>query len=91
MTDPGFWETGASGRRYSREHVLSVLDARRANPADDPWETRDFHCRALGSDTYLLTYTLQQDARVTRRLTVWRHGVAGWQALYHQGTLVQDT
>jgi hypothetical protein len=22
---PGFWEAGASGRRYSRQHVLEVL------------------------------------------------------------------
>ena len=25
MTDGGFWEVGASGRRYSRDHVLEVL------------------------------------------------------------------
>jgi hypothetical protein len=26
MTAPDFWETGASGRRYSRAHVLDVLE-----------------------------------------------------------------
>lgn len=28
MTEVGFWETGASGRRYSREFVLEELERR---------------------------------------------------------------
>lgn len=28
LTDPSFWEIGASGRLYSREHVWSVLEDR---------------------------------------------------------------
>lgn len=90
MMDDGFWEVGASGKRYSREFVLAVLEERRRNPVEDRWETRDFHCRALGADTYLLTYTLRQDARLTRRATIWRRAPQGWMIVYHQGTLVQD-
>ncbi|HEX7112161.1 MAG TPA: DUF4440 domain-containing protein [Mizugakiibacter sp.] len=90
MMDEGFWEVGASGKRYSREFVLAVLEERRRNPVEDRWETRDFHCRVLGADTYLLTYTLQQDARLTRRTTIWRRAPQGWKIVYHQGTLVQD-
>ncbi|MGC2604568.1 MAG: hypothetical protein WA419_03340, partial [Silvibacterium sp.] len=30
-------------------------------PPDDIWETKDFHCRKLSDDTYLLTYTLLQN------------------------------
>lgn len=89
MMDDGFWEVGASGKRYSREFVLEVLEERRRNPAEDRWEARDFHCRALGADTYLLTYTLRQDARLTRRATIWRRAPQGWKIVYHQGTLVQ--
>jgi len=40
--------------------------------SDDPWTTDDFECREVGPDTYLLTYTLRQAERVSRRLTVWR-------------------
>lgn len=91
MTAEDFWEVGASGRRYSRAHVLAVLEARRRDPQPDPWATRDFHCRELGTETYLLTYTLQQGARVTRRSTIWRRAPHGWIALFHQGTpVVQD-
>jgi hypothetical protein len=80
-----YWEVGASGRRHSREYVLDVLRERFAHPTDDAWETSQFACREVGPDTYLLTYTLRQANRVTRRATVWR---AEWKILYHQGTVV---
>ena len=83
---PDFFEVGASGRRYNRQHVKDVLLRRYAEGAEDPWETSGFHCRALGEDSYLLTYTLRQDRRLTRRVTVWRRTPQGWQVLYHQGT-----
>jgi hypothetical protein len=90
MTDAGFWEVGASGRRYSREYVIDLLVERHAAPVDDFWETNDFRCLALGPDTYLLTYTLVQNrTRVTRRATIWRHTREGWKSLYHQGTMVE--
>lgn len=85
-----FWEVGASGKRYSRDHVLDVLDERRRNPQADPWATSDFHCRQLAVDVYLLTYTLRQDERVTRRATIWRRDPDGWKIVYHQGTLVAE-
>ena len=94
MTDEGFWEVGASGRRYSREHVLDVLEDRQQVAShlalEDTWEASDFACRELGSDTFLLTYTLQQGSRKTRRVTVWRRAPEGWKILFHQGTLVED-
>ncbi|GAB7190108.1 hypothetical protein NUM3379_08140 [Kineococcus sp. NUM-3379] len=85
---PDFWEIGASGRRYGREVVKDALLRRWAEGGDDPWETTGFSCRALGPDTYLLTYTLRQEQRRTRRATVWRRAGQGWQVLYHQGTVV---
>jgi Uncharacterized protein conserved in bacteria len=88
MTAADFWEIGASGRRYSRSWVLDVLDARLAAAAPDPWETSDFHCRQLAADVYLLTYTLRQDRRLTRRATIWRRAPDGWKIVFHQGTEV---
>jgi hypothetical protein len=38
--------------------------------------------------TYLLTYAVRQDRRVTRPARVWRRPAVGWQVLYHQGTAV---
>jgi hypothetical protein len=88
---PDFWEIGASGRRYSREFVLETVRGRleRAEP-EEPLETSEFSVRDLGSGTYLLTYTLRQPNRLTRRTTLWRRsGTGGWQLLFHQGTPVE--
>jgi hypothetical protein len=90
MMDSQFWEVGASGRRYGREYVLETLVERHSKPHEDVWETRDFHCRELGANTYLLTYTLVQDrTRVTRRSTIWHRTTDGWKILFHQGTIVE--
>ena len=48
----------------------------------------DFDHRELAKDVYLVTYTLAQGARITRRSTIWQRRADGWCALYHQGTLV---
>ncbi len=94
MTEEGFWEVGASGRRYSRGHVLDVLENRHqvANhlALEDDWEAMDFACRDLGRDTYLLTYTLLQGQRKTRRATIWTRSANDWKIAFHQGTVVED-
>jgi hypothetical protein len=89
MTDASFWEVGASGRRYSREFILDTLQNRRPQLDEDTWQTRGFHCLEIAADNYLVTYTLHQGPRVTRRATLWRRSVKGWKVLYHQGTVVE--
>jgi len=91
MTTEDFREVGASGRVYSRTHVLDVLQERYLRTNEDEWETSDFHCRKIGLDVYLLTYTLRQARRVTRRSTLWQHTAGQWKVLYHQSTIVLDT
>ena len=88
--DAAFWEVGASGRRYSREYVLDILESRFENQSEDRWETRDFHCLEIAPDNYLVTYTLLQGDRVTRRSTIWRRAQGEWKIVYHQGTVVED-
>jgi hypothetical protein len=86
---PDYWEIGASGRRYSRDFILQSLE-------DDPpiyastagWRSSGFALRRLGPDVYLLTYTLVQGKRVTRRATHWQKTPEGWIILFHQGTVV---
>ena len=78
MTDADFWEVGASGRRYSREFVLETLENRAPDPDESKWLTRDFQCREIAADNYLITYTLHQGKRVTRRATLWRRTAAGF-------------
>lgn len=88
MIAEGFWEIGASGQRYRRAYVLDVLEQRHQQPHDDPWSITDFHCQQIAPETFLVTYTLQQGARTTRRSTLWQDTADGWKALFHQGTEV---
>ena len=89
IMSPDYWEVGASGRRYSRDFILETLlqhppvDASVVN-----WQATDFALRELAPNTYLLTYTLDQAGRLTRRSTFWHRTPEGWQILYHQGTIV---
>jgi hypothetical protein len=86
---PDSWEVGASGRGYRREFILRGFE--QYPPVDAEvagWTCTDFGLRALGPGTYLLTYTLDQAGRLTRRATIWRRSNDGWQILYHQGTIV---
>jgi hypothetical protein len=88
-TAPEYWETSASGRRYSREFILRALEQ---NPPVDAvaagWQCYDHAIRRLGPDIYLLTYTLRQVERLTRRASIWQTTATGWRILYHQGTVV---
>jgi len=85
---PDYWEVGASGRCYSREFILDFLAN---NPPVDAvstgWQCFDHAIRQLGPNTYLLTYTLRQGERVTRRSTIWQKTNEDWRILYHQGTI----
>ncbi|SMC29994.1 hypothetical protein SAMN02745857_04338 [Andreprevotia lacus DSM 23236] len=94
MMAADFHEIGASGQRYSREVVLDTLLTRHADPAyREPaarWRVLDARCQQLAEDLYLLTYTLAQAERISRRTTIWRNTDQGWLAVFHQGTLAEQ-
>ena len=91
LTAPDYWEASASGRRYSRQFILSNLEKHPPVDATSAgWQSHDHAVKQLGSDTYLITYTLHQLGRITRRATIWRITPEGWRILYHQGTIVSD-
>lgn len=83
-----FWEIGASGHKYSRGFALHTLKSRQSAD-DENWQTSDYHLSQISQSVYLLTYTLCQPNRTTLRLTVWEKVQNKWQAVYHQGTVVQ--
>lgn len=95
MTTASFWEVGASGKRYSREYVIELLLERYGQQAIDDlevenWATKDFCCQKIAANSYLLTYTLIQGTRITRRVTIWRYENETWKIVYHQGTIVEE-
>jgi hypothetical protein len=88
-TAPDYWEASASGRRYSRDFILDELEKHPpVDAASAGWHTHDHALRQLGPDIYLITYTLRQLERITRRATIWQKTPDGWRILYHQGTIV---
>jgi hypothetical protein len=88
-TAPDYWEVGASGRRYSREFILQMLaDSPPVDATTARWRASGHGLRQLGADTFLLTYSLRQGERLTRRSTIWERTPKGWQILFHQGTVV---
>ena len=88
-TTPDFWEVGASGRRYTRDFILELRRSEALIDADEAgWKSTGFGLRKLGADCYLLTYTLDQGGRVTRRATIWEQSQGRWRIVYHQGTVV---
>jgi hypothetical protein len=90
LLDEIFWEVGASGKRYSREFVLRVLEERTHKQNNEIWVNKDFHCSEMAENNYLLTYTLAQGARVTQRSSIWRKYETGFKLVYHQGTVVAN-
>jgi len=87
-----YWEVGASGRRYDRAYILKHLEAHPPENAEAAgWKCSEFRVQQLAPATYLLTYTLDQQGRITRRATVWRREGGEWKLVFHQGTVVEDT
>ncbi len=78
MIADDFWETGASGRRYSRHFVIDAVLTRYAERRSyhsgrtEEWNGEDFHFQMVAPGLYLLTYTRRHGERVSRRPTLWR-------------------
>ncbi|MEZ2222237.1 DUF4440 domain-containing protein [Rhizobium sp. RCC_161_2] len=87
MTDEAFWEIGASGKIYQRSYVIETL-LKRYDKAPEPhgWPCRDFTITPLADKLFLLSYTLEEPGRITRRSTIWRRTDEGWKIVFHQGT-----
>lgn len=91
QTADDFWQVGASGLAYDRAHIVETVEKRFLEGTEldtSRWVSKEHWCRELGPDNYLLTYVLDQNGRLSRRSTIWRREAAGWQIVYHQGTLI---
>jgi hypothetical protein len=89
LSDEDYWEVGEHGERHCREYVLDTIADRFREHGGDPWRMTEYHCRELAPKLYLLTYTLDQGHRKSRRTTIWRDTAAGWKVLFHQCTPVR--
>jgi hypothetical protein len=90
MMADDFWEVGASGEIYSRAFVLDVLEERHRRPISENLQLTNFACQQVAADLFLVSYTLDQSGRITRRASLWRRAPEGWRVVYHQGTVVVE-
>jgi len=93
LLHPDFEEVGRSGRRWSREAILSMLlsESEVVEVAADNYTAVE-----LQPGVVLLTYRTanrQADGALTRhtlRSSVWLSVSGGWQMRYHQGTAAAE-
>ncbi|WP_160007300.1 DUF4440 domain-containing protein [Rhizobium sp. 18055] len=88
MTCEDFWEIGASGQIYTREFVIASLLERYNAPEPHEWPCRNFSIQCLAESLFLVSYTLSEPNRTTRRVTLWRRERGSWRIAFHQGTIV---
>lgn len=89
---PDFREIGASGALYGREELKRIVLGRMAgtHPVSlvGGYRIQDAEVVDLAPDLAQVRYTLHGQGRVTRRTTLYRRTGRGWQAIFHQGTVV---
>jgi len=80
-----FREFGSSGREWSREAILDLLE-QEANQL--PPEVLDFAVRLLSPIAALVTYRAARASSTSLRSSLWVGDDSGWRLLFHQGTRV---
>ncbi|ASL02257.1 DUF4440 domain-containing protein [Xanthomonas citri] len=91
LLDPAFVEFGTSGHRYTRSEVTAAL---RVPGVAAEYCADDFECARLAPDLAQVRYRSmdrrQGVERQALRSSLWRRNAAGWQLLFHQGTLFTE-
>jgi hypothetical protein len=89
-----FVEFGSSGRVWTRDAILDLLEAEKNFI---PPSVEEMACRSLGEGVMLVTYRtvrFNMDTGVrstTLRSSVWTNGSRKWQIRFHQGTRADST
>lgn len=84
-----FVEFGGSGRRFTKESILSLLEG---EPDGDTYDIEDFDVRYVGADAALVTYTIPprtvagEEQPGSLRSSLWVKREGGWKIAFHQGT-----
>lgn len=81
----GFIEIGRSGRRWTREEIVSALVAEqnRKTPEADEWLFDD-----LAPGLVLVTYRLKAGTGSSRHSSIWDVSNGAPEIRFHQGTVV---
>lgn len=85
LLDPEFVEIGASGRRWSRSEIITMV-VEQAATLTEPISARDMRGDLLADGVVHLTYTSEFEGRRAFRSSLWRQTKHGWKLYFHQGT-----
>lgn len=81
---PEFREFGSSGRIYTRQEILDLLESESRRQVD----LTEFHSTRIGPDVVLVTYRSHNlnNSSVSLRSSLWVRREDRWLLLFHQGT-----
>ncbi|SIN78556.1 DUF4440 domain-containing protein [Vannielia litorea] len=83
---PEFFELSRSGRKYTREELLT--DTSEGRPSEH--RLHGLETQTIGPGVTLVTYISEtrypDEIQWASRSTLWAETPAGWQARFHQGT-----
>lgn len=83
---PDFFELGRSGKRYSRDDILSGMDQQ----PDVVTRLHDMQSHELTPEITLVTYISEvrydRGTEWANRSSVWDRSSGRWQLRFHQGT-----
>jgi hypothetical protein len=88
MLAEDFFEFGASGRHWTRDEILDLLETEEYSPPS----IEDFQCRQIAKDVALVSYravridSVTGNLSATLRSSIWTHELTGWRMRFHQGT-----
>ena len=85
LLDPGWFEHGASGRRWTRDEMLATIA-----PLADPADLEVLSVERLADDVVLLLWRSHTDAGTSLRSSVWVRSEGRWRQRFHQGTQEGD-
>lgn len=78
-----FYETGSSGKVYTREEVIAALK----NETTQNITIEEFRTINLSADIITAYYVAVKNGAVrSRRCSIWKKTDDRWQIYYHQGT-----
>ena len=84
LLHPDFVEVGRSGRRWSRDDIVTALADEHPLPVvTDEWEAVE-----LAPNLALVTYTITGPGQPSRHASLWVQSDGRVQLRFHQGTLV---
>ena len=85
-----FVEFGESGKRYTKQDVLSAL----LKPVNVTYSIFDLSVTEISSDVALATYRAQKEdpetgrTSISLRSSLWINRDGKWQMIFHQGTVL---